>query len=129
MRRTPSGDQMGVKISNGVIVNATTGVKVRDGIDLESDNVVIVNTKTAYDISGGSIVQAQHLADLRRVIPPETPDDVINDGVKAAAGAIQAGRDPETAIRNSRLWQWVKEVGPDAVALIIQIGNKYLAGS
>ena len=117
---------MGVKITNGLIVNVTTGVKVSDDVDLETDNVVIVNARTAYDISGGSISDTQQLAELRRVIPLETPDEVIKDGVNAAAGAIKACRDPETAVRNSTLWQWIKAVGPDAVALVVQIGTKIL---
>ncbi|HDR8859874.1 TPA: hypothetical protein QDA74_001640 [Burkholderia territorii] len=61
---------------------------------------------------------------LRAALPAGTPADVIEDALSAVRN-VKGGTDEEkaSAVKQSRIWEWIKEYGPDVVGVIVKTAS------
>ncbi|HDR8924549.1 TPA: hypothetical protein QDB26_001009 [Burkholderia vietnamiensis] len=110
-------------------INVDEGSKIdggHAGVSVPNGSSAEINVKGASTISGGVIgVEERDAAvrELQAVLPAGTPSDAIVDALNAVKGAKDGSQeDMEKAVRASRLWEWIKEYGPDLIGLVVKTG-------
>ncbi|WP_322089960.1 hypothetical protein [Burkholderia cenocepacia] len=120
-RRVGGGPAMKVTISGGGnVVGGHSGVSVPQGSNAE------LEVKENSTVSGGIYGVEERdaaLNELKAALPANTPPDAIRDAIDAVQ-AVRNGtkEEMEEAVRGSRLWEWIKEYGPDVLGLAVKAG-------
>lgn len=122
-------NQLGVVRRVPMKINVDEGSKIdggHAGVSVPNGSSAEINVKGASTISGGVIgVEERDAAvrELQAVLPAGTPSDAIVDALNAVKGAKDGSQeDMEKAVRASRLWEWIKEYGPDLIGLVVKTG-------
>ncbi|WP_155740855.1 hypothetical protein [Burkholderia territorii] len=106
---------------NSKIHGKLAGVSVPEGSAAE------IELHDASQISGdvyGVEERSATVEQLRAALPAGIPDDVIEDAVSAVRN-VKEGTDEEkaSAVKQSRIWEWIKEYGADVVGLIVKAAS------
>ncbi|WP_124477203.1 hypothetical protein [Burkholderia cenocepacia] len=107
---------MKVSVSGGSnVAGGHTGISVPNGSDAE------IAVTDGSNVTGGvyGINERDAAIDeLQKVLPHGIPKDAIEDAFDAVRRMKDGTHEQqETAVRESRLWEWIKEYGPDMVGL------------
>ncbi|WP_241301105.1 hypothetical protein [Burkholderia cenocepacia] len=120
-RRRDVRSNVKVTVSGGSsVVGGRSGVSVTQGSNAEleiKENSTV--TGGIYGVEERDAVVERLKADLPADTPPAAIQDAL-DAVQAVKGGTH--EEMEAAVRGSRLWEWIKEYGPDVLGLVVKAG-------
>lgn len=106
-----------INISGGSMTNVGTGVSLPD----ESNARVSIQGTQMNRV--GTVVEVRDrkaLPSIKAKLPPGVTDEQILEVLKAIQTAPNNEHAQEAAVKNSKIWDAVKDAGPDVVAFLIK---------
>ncbi len=92
------------------------------GVSVPEGSSIVINQNDDAVISGhvGVEERTARMEELRGALQAGVPQDVIDEAIAAVLAANGNRAAQETAVKESRLWKWVKDYGGDVVGLVVK---------